>query len=245
MARCVHCGKWAGFFKDRHQGCEEGSTRLSLRVATPQVETKPDAEYLKQSAPPIPVEAPTEVAIIGTSFDLRVERPEPYIGLAIVNKALGYESFSGLSAEVLLSKIVTMTNDGKTGRDFQRWLREQGISYDQRWADVLFNTVGHATTSNFHREQNLSVKDYLPYWELASITRFCRDHSRLDGLVRRWDDPVWDDIHPPNGWMCGCSVLACAPWDRKGAPHIRVTAQIRGRCKNWLDSDPTPALKLF
>ncbi len=49
-----------------------------------------------------------------------------------------------------------------------------------------------------------------PYWQYIAIddgsTR--QSHRRLNGLVFRADDPIWEKIYPPNGFNCRCRVRA-------------------------------------
>ncbi|KAF7787190.1 hypothetical protein PRUB_a4068 [Pseudoalteromonas rubra] len=49
-----------------------------------------------------------------------------------------------------------------------------------------------------------------PYWQYVAIddgqTR--PEHTRLNGRVFRYDDPIWQTIFPPNGWGCRCRVRA-------------------------------------
>lgn len=49
-----------------------------------------------------------------------------------------------------------------------------------------------------------------PYWMYIAIndSKTRPEHAALDGRVFRWDDPIWQSIHPPNGWGCRCRVRA-------------------------------------
>ena len=38
-------------------------------------------------------------------------------------------------------------------------------------------------------------------------------HLAWDGLSLRADDPFWDAHYPPNGWNCGCRVMASSDED--------------------------------
>lgn len=50
-----------------------------------------------------------------------------------------------------------------------------------------------------------------PYWQYRhGDTRTPKtprpQHVAWDGIILRWDDPVWRKIYPPNGWLCSCGV---------------------------------------
>lgn len=50
-----------------------------------------------------------------------------------------------------------------------------------------------------------------PYWRYVHAeTRVPKSprpqHEAWDGLVLRYDDPIWETIYPPNGWKCSCGV---------------------------------------
>ncbi|MDR0487049.1 MAG: phage head morphogenesis protein [Treponema sp.] len=50
-----------------------------------------------------------------------------------------------------------------------------------------------------------------PIWEYVSklVGKNRReDHLAMHGKAFRWDDPIWNEIYPPNGWGCECSVVA-------------------------------------
>ena len=74
-----------------------------------------------------------------------------------------------------------------------------------------------------------------PFWQYVhAVTRVPKtprkEHKALDGLVLRHDDPAWERIYPPNGWMCSCGVntLSAAGLKRLGKDG----------------PDPTPTLKM-
>lgn len=46
------------------------------------------------------------------------------------------------------------------------------------------------------------------------------EHARLDGLVKKKDNAIWQTIWPPNGWNCRCQVLAI--YDELDEPETRL-----------------------
>lgn len=44
----------------------------------------------------------------------------------------------------------------------------------------------------------------------AGDERVRESHRVLDGLQRPMNDPIWNDIYPPNGWRCRCTVTVVA-----------------------------------
>ncbi|MDR2172679.1 MAG: minor capsid protein [Burkholderiales bacterium] len=49
-----------------------------------------------------------------------------------------------------------------------------------------------------------------PYWMYRAIrdSRTRHDHLSLDGAIFKHDDPIWQNIFPPNGFGCRCTVRA-------------------------------------
>lgn len=251
MAKCDVCGRWAGIFRKRHSDCvpRENAEAFALKLADSlRASLKPmeNIEITVSTCPALEVSIVANekpVIEVASSFDMKTNFSPPPDASAIID-VVRRTTFIGASNQDLIDAVTRITNSGGTDRAFYKWLNENG-GCDRFWAEMLFGTLSLAIYSNHHRMQHLEVREFLPYWELSSMTTFCRSHSRLDGLVRRWDDPVWADLYPPNGWMCGCSVLAGAKEDFADAPHIRVTAQIRERCKNWINTDPNVAIDLL
>jgi SPP1 gp7 family putative phage head morphogenesis protein len=56
--------------------------------------------------------------------------------------------------------------------------------------------------------QMVEGADSHPFWRYHAIDdgRTRPSHAQMDGLVARWDDPVWSDWWPPNGFNCRCTV---------------------------------------
>jgi hypothetical protein len=219
MATCERCGRWAGFFRSRCRDCGE------LLKSVP--------EPYKQPLPPAVQRIETQISC-GISFNLPSDFHAPSNGLAIVNKVYEYRSFP-VSPEESLAKIMVLCNEGKLWRDFRRWLDERGGGYDSRYVELLFLTICLGSYSKEPR--GFHIGSGVPYWRLSCVSHYCASHRRLDGLVRRSDDPVWHDLYPPNGWCCGCSVMIADRSDIENAPRIRVTPQVREKCRDWISSD--------
>jgi SPP1 gp7 family putative phage head morphogenesis protein len=44
----------------------------------------------------------------------------------------------------------------------------------------------------------------------AGDDRVREAHEKLNGMIYKADNKVWDTIYPPNGWNCRCEVIAHA-----------------------------------
>lgn len=47
-----------------------------------------------------------------------------------------------------------------------------------------------------------------PYWQYVAVLdgRTRPSHRAMNGRVFRYDDPIWREFYPPNGWSCRCRV---------------------------------------
>lgn len=68
--------------------------------------------------------------------------------------------------------------------------------------------------------QMMRVADRMPWWRYVAVddSRTRPSHRAMHGVVRRYDDPFWDDFYPPNGFRCRCTVQALSErqMDNKG-----------------------------
>lgn len=60
-----------------------------------------------------------------------------------------------------------------------------------------------------YAEQMENVEDR-PYWMYVAVLdgRTRPSHRAMNGRVFRYDDPIWKQFYPPNGWGCRCRVIA-------------------------------------
>jgi SPP1 gp7 family putative phage head morphogenesis protein len=78
-----------------------------------------------------------------------------------------------------------------------------------------------------------------PYWQYDAVDdgRTRPAHRALDGKVLRADDPAWDEIYPPNGFNCRCTVRTLNAEDVKrmglsveaGSDVVGQPAEVEGR----------------
>jgi hypothetical protein len=182
----------------------------------------------------------------GFSFNLRTEYAPAPLSVAMVERVLRWDGIDANdSAPLIADRILGFVRDGSIDRDFIKWLQSSDApvcvaSLDKKWANLLFSSVSSAICSYHRHQDSLAVSEGLPYWQLDCMTRFCSSHSMLDGLVARFDAPIWESIYPPNGWACGCGVVSMCEeeaLEEKGI-DIKVPPEILAACKNWLDVRP-------
>lgn len=61
-----------------------------------------------------------------------------------------------------------------------------------------------------HYNEMIANVDARPYWQYNAVMdkRTRPMHAFFNGLVFRYDDPIWDKLYPPNDWGCRCWVSA-------------------------------------
>jgi SPP1 gp7 family putative phage head morphogenesis protein len=57
-----------------------------------------------------------------------------------------------------------------------------------------------------HRQESLGVERY--EWSSSGDERVRKAHRKLDGQVRRWDDPHPTEGHPGSAIACRCVAIA-------------------------------------
>lgn len=80
--------------------------------------------------------------------------------------------------------------------------------YNRQWLETEYTTA-HLSALAAAKHQELKTKTRLyPYWEYKTVgdDRVRADHAALNGVILKHDDPLWDEIYPPNGYNCRCSV---------------------------------------
>lgn len=189
----------------------------------------------------------------GVSLDVRVQGSGNDLGQKMTERVLGWAGVREPSdTPLVLAQIVEMLNRGAREDEFLNWCRNCHGStdlnfIDKRWAKLFFISVAQAIYAGQRRQQNVAVASTLPYWTLWRGSDCCAGHASLSRSTAKWDDPVWDFIYPPNGWMCGCSVTACSEREPEvlASRRRRVSTAMKGKCSSWLDRRPTWQLRFL
>lgn len=86
--------------------------------------------------------------------------------------------------------------------------------------NVIFRTNAQGAYMAGRYETQLANVDQAPFWQYVAVMdgRTRPAHAALNGLVARWDDPIWRTIYPPNGFNCRCRVrtLTAADVEQRG-----------------------------
>ncbi|MDY6122095.1 MAG: DUF935 family protein [Porphyromonas sp.] len=92
--------------------------------------------------------------------------------------------------------------------DFAQRAKDITSTYNDKWQRTEYNTaLNCALAASNYRELKRKSKLF-PYWEYKTVgdSKVRPEHTDLDGLILPYNSPKWDEIYPPNGWNCRCSV---------------------------------------
>lgn len=121
--------------------------------------------------------------------------------------------FSRFKTHEFVNELVRnlVGDDGKV-RSFHEFKKiAEGISedYNKNWLRTEYDTAigtGQMAERWKQIEQDADLFPFIQY-DTIGDDRVRPEHAALDGVVKRWDDPFWDQYFPPNGWRCRCDVL--------------------------------------
>ncbi len=200
-----------------------------------------------------PDEKDTPAVSVGFSFDIKVQYSGNELCHRMAERLLKWAGVQEpTDVPLVVTRVVDLVNNGGRDNDFLEYCKNCHGSIDlnfidKRWAKLIFGSLALAIYSEYHRQQNLSVIATLPYWSLWGGTQYCAGHRSLNRFAARWDDPIWQSIHPPNGWMCGCAVAPCLESDPEvlASRRRRVSAEMKMKCTSWLGKRPIAQLRLL
>lgn len=133
---------------------------------------------------------------------------------------------AGVTSAVLLNDIADLIERalvegisfGEWKKQFKARVNNAGWTGATPWRTELIFRQNLATAYNAGRYQQQTDPDVLklrPYWQyIHGDTRHPRPHHKaLDGKVFLANDPIWQQIYPPNGFGCGCRVVTLSNRD--------------------------------
>lgn len=117
----------------------------------------------------------------------------------------------------ILDELKRSMAEGGTLQEFQKVIRERMDT--KGWTgptpyrlETIFRTNMQSAyqAGRYKQMTDPEVVEARPYWMYVAVkdgaTR--ASHRALDGIVRRYDDPFWDEWYPPNGFNCRCKVIS-------------------------------------
>jgi SPP1 gp7 family putative phage head morphogenesis protein len=77
------------------------------------------------------------------------------------------------------------------------------------WLQTEFTTANRTGNAASTYARLIGRTDIFPFWKYTTIGdgRVRESHSALEGIILKWDDPLWQKLFPPNGWNCRCSIV--------------------------------------
>jgi len=93
--------------------------------------------------------------------------------------------------------------------EFKKEAAKVNKIFNHDWLKTEYNTAISSANAAARWKENEQDKDVMPYlrYETAGDERVRSSHALLDNVVRRVDDPFWDEYYPPNGFNCRCTTV--------------------------------------
>jgi hypothetical protein len=191
--------------------------------------------------------------LAGFSFDLKYDYSPGPLAAQMITRVLQWNGVdTGTAVDAVAAQLLALANDGSEPRSFWKWCVTDEAPYEVRglskkWADLLFASVSMYLMSVDRRKQSLAVTKALPLWRYDRVTEYCSGHRSLDKFVARFDDPIWEKIYPPNGWLCGCVVLAVMDGGQLGekVSTRKIPEDVLLDCSDWLNQRPDRQLAML
>lgn len=150
-------------------------------------------------------------------------------------------SIAGIaSIEQLQAVRDSLTKALQTGQGFNEWMNEAAVmnlNLPDHRLDNIWRTNLQGNYMRGEWEQFIENKDNRPYLQYDSIndSRTRPSHLAMDGVIRRWDDPLWKTWSPPAGYrsilpsqrVSGNAILALKAF--YSGPAVEIIGESGGR----------------
>lgn len=137
------------------------------------------------------------------------------------------------SAGKTLSQVQALNDafrKSKSYSDFRERAREITSTYNERWQKTEYNTALLTAESAANYRDLMRKKRLFPYWKYvtAGDSAVRPEHAELEGVVLPCSDKKWEEIFPPNGWGCRCSVRALMAHEVEGVDEEMMRQRVIG-----------------
>lgn len=169
----------------------------------------------------------------------KVMLPEAFYAPLKIEKRQQAQTVSYLASLDQIQAVIDRLNqhvaDGGTLKEFQAWAKTQDFGLKPAHLETIFrNGVQTAYNAGHWRsfEETAEDRPYLMY-DAINDSRTRPAHRKLDGIIRKIDDPFWNTHSPCMGHRCRCRLLSLN----------ESQALARSRDGNGLNKVETPDMK--
>lgn len=142
--------------------------------------------------------------------------------------------FSAAKTLAEVQELNALFRSAKTVDDFLSQARELTDKFNVAWARTEYATANQIASATATYERLKGQSGVFPYWEYRVVddgkTRL--EHMELNGVILPYNDPLWGQIYPPNGWNCRCYVV---PRMRHEVGEVDLNT-MRSRVETYFDS---------
>lgn len=160
--------------------------------------------------------------------------PDAYYGeLQGITRQLAF-SIAGVAAYDQLAAVRdSLANAMATGQSFKAWKESaaaQNLGLPEHRLDNIWRTNLQGNYERGRWEKILQHVDVMPYlmYDAINDSRVRPSHLALDGVIRRYDDPVMRGKWPPNGYRCRCSTQQMTEAQAQRRSNPGKNGELRG-----------------
>jgi SPP1 gp7 family putative phage head morphogenesis protein len=92
--------------------------------------------------------------------------------------------------------------------DFKKDVKDIDENYNVNYLAAEYDFAVNSSAMASRWVQFQVEKGALPFLQYQTVgdSRVRASHAALDKIIKKVDDPFWNNYYPPNGWGCRCSV---------------------------------------
>lgn len=139
------------------------------------------------------------------NIDIEYGKPDPAF---MINLEKNLYHFSAAETLSQIRELNQALNQAKDYNDFKNRAEKIVNVYRRYLKTEYFSAINssEAASRYFDLKRKSNVYQLWKY-TTAGDEKVREEHAKLDGVVLRHDDPLWNKIYPPNGWRCRCYVV--------------------------------------
>lgn len=108
----------------------------------------------------------------------------------------------------IVDSLLTNIDTAGSQQSFKKLIKANGINLPKGLPETLFRTILEGGFMAARWKRFMVTKETRPYlmYDAINDSRVRSNHLAMNGIIRRWDDPLWKTHFPPNGINCRCSI---------------------------------------